>query len=161
MMTRRLWILSFAAGAWVLFIVPAVVSVFTHKLLLARAAPVVIKQSPCPPSRAELGPGPADPGALARAARDGRQADRRQHLRGRSRHLRTVRNMRALSRSARIVPEIRDGKASGFRLYSVHPDGQFARLGFQNGDVIRSINGLTIYSPENALDVYARLKSTV
>ncbi len=68
-------------------------------------------------------------------------------------------NMNLLSRSARIVPEIRDGKAAGFRLYSVRPDGPFAKIGMQNGDVIASINGLEITSPEKALEVYAKLKS--
>jgi len=68
-------------------------------------------------------------------------------------------NMNLLSRSARIVPEIRDGKAAGFRLYSVRPDGPFAKIGMQNGDVISAINGLEITSPEKALEVYAKLKS--
>ncbi|HJX65624.1 MAG TPA: type II secretion system protein GspC [Polyangia bacterium] len=68
-------------------------------------------------------------------------------------------NMSLLSRSARIVPEMRDGKAAGFRLYAVKPDGPFAKIGMQNGDVISSINGLEITSPEKALEVYAKLKS--
>ncbi len=68
-------------------------------------------------------------------------------------------NMSLLSRSARIVPEIRDGKAAGFRLYSVRPEGPFALIGMQNGDVISVINGLEITSPEKALEVYAKLKS--
>jgi general secretion pathway protein C len=68
-------------------------------------------------------------------------------------------NMSLLSRSARIVPEIREGRAAGFRLYSVRPDGPFAKIGMQNGDVISSINGLEITSPEKALEVYAKLKS--
>ncbi|MGC9982780.1 MAG: type II secretion system protein GspC [Polyangia bacterium] len=68
-------------------------------------------------------------------------------------------NMSLLSRSARIVPEMRDGKAAGFRLYAVKPDGPFAKIGMQNGDVISSINGLEITSPEKALEVYSKLKS--
>lgn len=68
-------------------------------------------------------------------------------------------NMNLLSRSARIVPEMRDGKAAGFRLFAVKPDGPFALIGMQNGDVISSINGLDISSPEKALEVYAKLKS--
>jgi general secretion pathway protein C len=68
-------------------------------------------------------------------------------------------NMSLLSRSARIVPEMRDGKAAGFRLYAVKTDGPFAKIGMQNGDVISSINGLEITSPEKALEVYSKLKS--
>jgi general secretion pathway protein C len=68
-------------------------------------------------------------------------------------------NMSVLSRSARIVPEIRDGKAAGFRLFSVRPDGPFAKIGLQNGDVISAINGLEMTTPDNALTVYTKLKS--
>jgi general secretion pathway protein C len=68
-------------------------------------------------------------------------------------------NMSLLSRSARIVPEIRDGKAAGFRLFSVRPDGPFGKIGLQNGDVISSINGLEMTSPDKALEVYTKLKS--
>ena len=68
-------------------------------------------------------------------------------------------NMALLSRSARIVPEMKDGKAAGFRLFAVRPDGPFAMIGMQNGDIISSINGLEITSPEKALEVYAKLKS--
>jgi general secretion pathway protein C len=68
-------------------------------------------------------------------------------------------NMALLSRSARIVPEMKDGKAAGFRLFAVRPEGPFALIGMQNGDIISSINGLEITSPEKALEVYAKLKS--
>jgi general secretion pathway protein C len=68
-------------------------------------------------------------------------------------------NMSALSRAARIVPEIKDGRADGFRLFSVRPDGPFALIGLQNGDVISAINGLEMNSPDQALMVYTKLKS--
>jgi general secretion pathway protein C len=68
-------------------------------------------------------------------------------------------NMSALSRAARIVPEIKDGRAAGFRLFSVRPDGPFAKIGLQNGDVISAINGIEMNSPDQALMVYTKLKS--
>jgi general secretion pathway protein C len=68
-------------------------------------------------------------------------------------------NIALLSRSARIVPDIRGGKPYGFRLFAVRPDGPFAKIGLQNGDVIVSINGLEMTSPEKALEVYGKLKS--
>lgn len=68
-------------------------------------------------------------------------------------------NMGLLSRSARIVPELKDGKTAGFRLFAVRPEGPFALIGMQNGDILSSINGLEITSPEKALEVYAKLKS--
>jgi general secretion pathway protein C len=68
-------------------------------------------------------------------------------------------NMSALSRAARIVPEIKDGRSAGFRLFSVRPDGPFAKIGLQNGDVISAINGLEMTSPDKALEVYTKLKT--
>jgi general secretion pathway protein C len=68
-------------------------------------------------------------------------------------------NMGALARAARIVPEMRDGKAAGFRLFSIRPEGPFAKIGLQNGDVISAINGLEMTSPDKALEVYTKLKT--
>jgi general secretion pathway protein C len=67
--------------------------------------------------------------------------------------------MSSLTRSARIVPEIREGKATGFRLYSVRPEGALAKLGLQTGDIVRSIDGVVISSPEVALALYEKFKS--
>jgi general secretion pathway protein C len=61
--------------------------------------------------------------------------------------------------SVRLVPEIKNGKATGFRLFAVHPEGPFALIGMQNGDIISSINGLEITSPEGGLAAYTKLKS--
>ena len=68
-------------------------------------------------------------------------------------------NMALLSRSARIVPEVRDGKSAGFRLFSVRPEGPFGKIGLQNGDIINAINGLEMTSPDKALEIYTKLKS--
>ncbi len=70
-------------------------------------------------------------------------------------------NPSLLLRSACIVLEIRHGKTVGFRLDVVKPGGPFARLGMQSGDVISSINGLDISSPERAREIYAELKSAI
>jgi general secretion pathway protein C len=68
-------------------------------------------------------------------------------------------NLALLTRSARIVPDVRGGKPYGFRLFAVRPDGPFAKIGLQNNDVVVSINGLEMNSPEKALEVYGKLKS--
>ena len=68
-------------------------------------------------------------------------------------------NMGALSKAARIVPEMKDGKSSGFRLLSIKPDGPFGKIGLQNGDIISAINGLEMTSPDKALEVYTKLKT--
>jgi general secretion pathway protein C len=78
-------------------------------------------------------------------------------IEGTSRQL--VADMTLMNRTVRVVPELRDGRPVGFRLYSVPPDGPLARLGFRDGDVVRRINGLDLTTPEKALEIYARLKS--
>jgi type II secretory pathway component PulC len=67
-------------------------------------------------------------------------------------------SMSNISRSARIVPEIHDGKAVGFRLFSVQPDGPLAKMGLQSGDRVVAANGVPIGSPEQALQAYTRGK---
>jgi general secretion pathway protein C len=68
-------------------------------------------------------------------------------------------DMPHLTRSARIVPEVQTGHAIGFRLFSVGANGVLAALGFRTGDVICTINGWDLSTPQKALEVYAKLKS--
>jgi general secretion pathway protein C len=68
-------------------------------------------------------------------------------------------NMAVLSKAARIVPEMKDGKSAGFRLLAIKSDGPFGKIGLQNGDVISAINGMEMTSPDNALMVYTKLKT--
>jgi type II secretion system protein C len=68
-------------------------------------------------------------------------------------------NVNVLARSARIVPEVREGKAAGFRLHAVVPGGPFDLIGLQNGDIVSSINGIELTSPEKAFEAYGRLRS--
>jgi general secretion pathway protein C len=116
---------------------------------------------PTPPKGAEPPPAPnkdTDPFAADLAKGIKKLSDNKYELQ-RNTLESVLGNMNLLSRSARIVPEMKDGKASGFRLFAVRPDGPFAMIGMQNGDILSSINGLEITSPEKALEVYAKLKS--
>ncbi|HEY6562421.1 MAG TPA: type II secretion system protein GspC [Polyangiaceae bacterium] len=68
-------------------------------------------------------------------------------------------NQAELMRSARIVPEQKDGKVVGIRLFGIRPDTLLGTLGLQNGDRLEAINGFTMASPEKALEMYARLRT--
>jgi hypothetical protein len=68
-------------------------------------------------------------------------------------------NLRALSASARVAPELRGGKPVGFRLFAVSADGPIAKLGLRDGDVLVSINGMDITTPDRVLSAYAKLKA--
>jgi general secretion pathway protein C len=64
-----------------------------------------------------------------------------------------------LMKSARIVPEQKDGKVLGVRLFGIRPDTLLGTLGLQNGDRLETINGFNMASPEKALEAYARLRT--
>ncbi len=65
----------------------------------------------------------------------------------------------SLMRSARIVPEQKDGKTIGIRLFGVRPETLLGTLGLKNGDRLETINGFNMGSPEKALEAYARLRT--
>jgi general secretion pathway protein C len=68
-------------------------------------------------------------------------------------------NQATLMRSARIVPEQKDGKTVGIRLFGIRQDTLLGTLGMQNGDRLEKINGYDMASPEKALEAYARLRT--
>jgi general secretion pathway protein C len=71
---------------------------------------------------------------------------------------RTLANLNQVAMQARIVPAFKDGQAQGFKLFSIRPDSIYSKIGVQNGDVIKRINGFELNSPEKALEVYSKLK---
>lgn len=65
-------------------------------------------------------------------------------------------NLNSLARQARIVPSKKD---NGFKVFSITADSLYQKIGIQNGDVIKSINGIDLSSPDKALEAYSRLQS--
>jgi general secretion pathway protein C len=72
----------------------------------------------------------------------------------------TLSNLNDVAMQARIVPAFKDGQATGFKLFSIRPDSIYSKLGIQNGDVIRRINGFDINSPDKALEAYSKLRDS-
>jgi general secretion pathway protein C len=64
-----------------------------------------------------------------------------------------------LMKSVRIVPVQLDGKVVGIRLLGIRSDTLLGTLGIRDGDVVESINGYHLGSPEKALEAYARLRT--
>ncbi len=67
-------------------------------------------------------------------------------------------NLALLTGSVRVTPEVRDGKPLGFRLFAIAPNGPFAKLGLRNDDVLVSVNGLDLSTPEGVLDAFGKLR---
>ena len=72
---------------------------------------------------------------------------------------RLLQNQAALMRTARVIPHEEGGRVVGVKLYGIRRSSLLGRLGIQNGDMLRTINGYDMTSPDSALEAYARLRS--
>lgn len=70
-----------------------------------------------------------------------------------------LQNQGELMRSARVVPHEENGHVVGVKLYGIRKSSLFGKLGLQNGDMLRTINGFDMGSPDSALEAYAKLRS--
>lgn len=70
-----------------------------------------------------------------------------------------IENQAELMKSARIIPEQENGKVVGIRLLNIRPETLLGKLGLQTGDMLRTINGFDMSSPEKALEAYAKLRT--
>jgi general secretion pathway protein C len=55
------------------------------------------------------------------------------------------------------VPDIVNGRIIGFKVLTVVPTGIFAYMGFQPGDIIKSVNGTSLSSPQEAVNLLSGL----
>lgn len=67
-------------------------------------------------------------------------------------------NPAALARQARLVPKMEGEKTLGLKLYGIRRGSLPKALGLKNGDMIKSINGYAMGSPEKMLEAYAKLR---
>ena len=69
-------------------------------------------------------------------------------------------DMQKLQQDARVVPHYKDKDYAGFKLVGVRPGSLYRALGIRSGDVITSVNGDKIDSPNKALQLFEQLKSS-
>ena len=68
-------------------------------------------------------------------------------------------NIGPLLTQARVVPNLVDGKISGYRIFSIVPDSLYAKIGLREGDIIERVNGAEISTPESALQLFQRFRN--
>ncbi|MEP7053611.1 MAG: type II secretion system protein GspC [Pseudomonadota bacterium] len=122
--------------------------------LPAAPAPAAVAAVPPPPTPA----GGANPVPADIASKIQKVSDTEYNI-DRSVIDKVLENQAELMKSARIVPETKDGKVLGIRLFGIRPDTLLGTLGLQNGDRLDAINGFNMGSPEKALEAYARLRT--
>lgn len=60
---------------------------------------------------------------------------------------------------ARVVPNFKGGKIDGYKVFAIKEGSLFEKIGLSNGDVIRSVNGVGINTPERALQLFQQLRA--
>jgi general secretion pathway protein C len=68
-------------------------------------------------------------------------------------------NQGALMKAARVIPHEENGRVVGVKLYGIRRTSLLGRLGVRNGDMLRTINGFDMTSPDTALEAYSRLRT--
>ncbi len=71
-----------------------------------------------------------------------------------------IENSSDLMSQARILPYERDGAVQGFKLYGIRRNSLLGKLGLRNGDIVNSIGGMEMTSPDRALQAYTKLRNT-
>lgn len=60
----------------------------------------------------------------------------------------------------RIRPYVKDGKPQGFQISQLKEGSLLKTMGFQDEDILKSVNGQDIRSPEDAMKLYNSLKDS-
>ena len=71
----------------------------------------------------------------------------------------SINNLNELLTQVRVRPYFRQGKPEGLIVSQIQGDSIFAKLGLMNGDIIASVNGEQMSTPEEAFQLYNSLKS--
>ncbi len=69
-----------------------------------------------------------------------------------------VAHLPELLTKARVVPNFTDGKPDGFRIFAIREDSIYAKIGLQNGDILKRVNDIDVRNPQNFLQVFEQLK---
>lgn len=61
--------------------------------------------------------------------------------------------------SVRAVPHFADRQVDGWKLDEIAPGSIFALVGFDNGDVVHTINGVSVANPMDAMPLLLTVRS--
>ncbi|RMF13911.1 MAG: hypothetical protein D6761_10330 [Candidatus Dadabacteria bacterium] len=68
-------------------------------------------------------------------------------------------NLGPLLTQARVVPNFERGRINGYKIFAIKKGSVFEQIGLRNGDIIQAINGVSVDTPEKALQLFQQLKS--
>ena len=71
-----------------------------------------------------------------------------------------IEDVSKLMTQVKITPKMgEDGQQEGLAMSNIKPNSIFRRMGLRNGDVLKSVDGQSIQSVDDALKLYDQLKS--
>ena len=70
-----------------------------------------------------------------------------------------LKNFAQFLNQARVFPNFEDGQASGYIIKSITPGSIYEQLGLKNEDIIRTVNGESIDTPERAFELFKLLRN--
>ena len=70
-----------------------------------------------------------------------------------------LKDVTKLGGEVRPVPNYRNGKYDGVKMMGMNDSSLFKEIGFENGDILQSVNGERMDSPNKALALYEALKN--
>ena len=71
----------------------------------------------------------------------------------------SMNDLNSLMTQVRVRPYFRQGRPEGLIVSQIQPDSIFEKMGFMNGDIIASVNGKLMSTPEEAFQLYNSLQS--
>jgi general secretion pathway protein C len=72
----------------------------------------------------------------------------------------SLNNLASVMSQVRVEPNFSGGRPDGFRLSQMQSGSLLSSMGFQNGDVIKSVNGRNIGTAEDAMRLYEAMKGS-
>jgi len=67
-------------------------------------------------------------------------------------------NLNSLLRTARMIPQIKNGKTTGFKLVELQRGSLLGQMGLKVGDLVVEINRVKLNSPEKALQIFQQVR---
>ena len=98
------------------------------------------------------------PVAAAHAAANVRKIGDDRFLIGRAEVDHQLEQLSDLFTQMRAVPNMKDGRTEGFRVFAIRRGSLFEQLGLLNNDVVQRINGVELTDPTRAMGLFEELK---
>ncbi len=66
----------------------------------------------------------------------------------------------SFAKGVRVRPAMKGGQVRGLKLYAIRGSSVWAKLGVENGDVVRAVNGVPLRGLDTALALYGKLRTS-